>query len=283
MSRFARLVIQFRWPILVAWVIGAAALVVTAPFGPAFSEHGNTNPLPSSAPELRAEALLQQHFFNQPQQPQSTTFSDYVILVNAHGLSADDRTAAARIMLALRLGISSDALVQVGFPPTPSHDGQALLLPLTWDGRSAGSGQSGHRQAADIISGVQLPAGTTAGYASGSVANDEINRGIDERLPLSLALAVGAVILVLAFIFRSVLGVLAPLLSIGLGSAAGMATLTTPPSMRSGTGSRCCEASSMERPAWRTSKRRPQAGQARITASRRAPSSEPEQPGQTSR
>ena len=225
MSRFARLVIQFRWPILAAWVIGAAALVVTAPFGPAFSEHGNTNPLPSSAPELRAEALLQQHFFNQPQQPQSTTFSDYVILVNAHGLSADDRTAAARIMLALRLGISSDALVQVGFPPTPSHDGQALLLPLTWDGRSAGSGQSGHRQAADIISGVQLPAGTTAGYASGSVANDEINRGIDERLPLSLALAVGAVILVLAFIFRSVLGVLAPLLSIGLGSAAGMATL----------------------------------------------------------
>jgi putative drug exporter of the RND superfamily len=57
------------------------------------------------------------------------------------------------------------------------------------------------------------------------VANDDINRGIDERLPLSLALAVIAVIVVLAVIFRSVLGVIAPLLSIGLGSAAGMATL----------------------------------------------------------
>src|SRR5205807_9045334 len=97
MSRFARLVIQFRWPILAAWVIGAGALVVTAPFGPAFSEHGNTNPLPSSAPELRPEALLQQHFFNQPQPPQSTTFSDYVIVINPHVLSPDDMSAAARI------------------------------------------------------------------------------------------------------------------------------------------------------------------------------------------
>jgi len=94
-----------------------------------------------------------------------------------------------------------------------------------WDGAVAGSGQDGHRHAADIVNGVHLPSGATIGYASGSVANDDINRGIDERLPLSLALAVAAVILVLAAIFRSVLGVLAPLVSIGLGSATGMAVI----------------------------------------------------------
>lgn len=222
MTRFAHLVIRFRWPILVGWLVAVAALLFTAPFGPAFSEHGNTNPLPSSAPELRAEDLLSRHFARA--QPQSSTFTDYVILVQPHGIQAADRAATARIASALQSGIPSDALVTVG-SPVPSQDGQALMVPLTWDDTAASSGQSGHRQAATILAGVPLRAGATVGFASGVVANDEINRGIDERLPVSLALAVAAVILVLAFVFRSVLGVLAPLLSIGLGSAAGMATL----------------------------------------------------------
>jgi RND superfamily putative drug exporter len=222
MESFARLVIRFRWPILATWLILVAALVVTAPFGAAFSEHGNTNPLPSSAPSLRAQDLLAKHF--RSTQPQSATFNDYVIVVDPHGIRPADEAAAARIGSGLRTGLPSSVLVDVG-SPVRSQDRQALMSVLTWDGSAAGSGQDGHQRAARIIGGVHLPAGTTAGYASGSVANDDINRGIDERLPLSLALAVIAVIVVLAVIFRSVLGVIAPLLSIGLGSAAGMATL----------------------------------------------------------
>jgi hypothetical protein len=75
-------------------MMGAAALLVTAPFGEAFSEHSNTTPLPSSAPNLRAQELLRQHFFNQPQPQQSTTFSDYAILVDPQRLNAADQAAA---------------------------------------------------------------------------------------------------------------------------------------------------------------------------------------------
>lgn len=222
MEAFARLVIRFRWPILAIWLIVVAVLVVTAPFGPAFSEHGNTNPLPSSAPSLQAQQLLAKHF--RANQPQAATFTDYVILVDPHGIRSDDEAAAVQIGSDLRGGLSSTGLVDIG-PQLHSQDGKALMLVLTWDGTVAGSGQDGHRQAAAIIERVHLPAGATAGYASGSVANDDINRGIDERLPISLALAVVAVILVLAVIFRSVLGVIAPVLSIGIGSAAGMAII----------------------------------------------------------
>lgn len=222
MESFARLVIRFRWPILATWLIVVAVLVATAPFGPAFSEHGNTNPLPSSAPSQRAQQLLASHY--RVAQPQSATFNDYVIVVDPRGVRSDDEAAAGQIGSSLRAGVPSSALVGIGSPAL-SQDGKALMVVLTWDGSAAGSGQDGHRQAAGIVAGVHLPAGATSGYASGSVANDDINRGIDERLPFSLALAVVAVIVVLAVIFRSVLGVIAPLLSIGLGSAAGMATL----------------------------------------------------------
>lgn len=222
MTGFARFVIRLRWPILIGWVIAAAALVFTAPFGPAFSEHGNTNPLPASASSERAAALLDQHF--QSPRPQGTTFTDYMLLVNPQGIQSADQSAVTDLTSALQSGIPSNVLVKVG-PPVPSRDGQALMLPLTWDGAVAGSGEDGHRHAASIVEGVRLPAGTTVGYTSGTVANDDINRGIDERLPFSLALATAAVILVLVAIFRSVLGVLAPLLSIGLGTAAGMATI----------------------------------------------------------
>lgn len=222
MTSFARYVIRFRWLILAAWLVAAAALLVTAPFGLAFGEHGNTNPLPASAPSIRAEDLLVQHF--RTATSQSNTFSDYVILVDPRGIQAADQSAGTEVTAGLQSGIPSNVLVKVG-PPVPSRDGQALMLPLVWDGAVAGSGQDGHRHAADIINRVHLPSGATIGYASGSVANDDINRGIDERLPLSLALAVAAVILVLAAIFRSVLGVLAPLVSIGLGSATGMAVI----------------------------------------------------------
>jgi putative drug exporter of the RND superfamily len=222
MTRFARSVIRFRWPILVAWMIGSAALLLTAPFGRAFTEHSNTEPLPSSAPTMRAQDLIANHFTATGST--STTFTDYVILVDAHGIKPPDQAAATAIITALQSGISSTTLVKVG-PTVPSQDGQALMIPLTWDGAAPGSGQDGHRHGADVIRGIPLPASTTVGYASGTVANDDINRGIDERLPFSLALAVLAVILVLVFIFRSVLGVFAPLLSIGLGTAAGMATL----------------------------------------------------------
>jgi putative drug exporter of the RND superfamily len=222
MEAFARLVIRFRWPILATWVIVVTVLILTAPFDAAFSEHGNTNPLPPSAPSLQAQQLLAKHF--RATQPQSATFTDYVIVVDPHGINAGDDAAAARIGSDLRGGLSSRGLVDIG-PPLRSQDGKARMLVLTWDGTVAGSGQDGHRQAAGFIERVHLPAGATVGYASGSVANDDINRGIDERLPISLALAVVAVIAVLGVIFRSVLGVVAPLLSIGLGSAAGMATL----------------------------------------------------------
>ncbi len=222
MESFTRLVIRFRWPILATWLIVVAVLVATAPFGAAFSEHGNTNPLPSTAPSLRAQELLARHY--RVAQPQSATFNDYVIVVDPRGIRSDDEAAAGQIGSSLRAGLPSSVLVDIG-SPGHSQDGKALMLVLTWDGSVAGSGQDGHHQAAGIIEGVHLPAGVTSGYASGSVANDDINRGIDERLPFSLALAVVAVIVVLAVIFRSVLGVIAPLLSIGLGSAAGMATL----------------------------------------------------------
>ena len=212
MEAFARLVIRFRWQILAIWLIVVAVLVVTAPFGPAFSEHGNTNPLPSSAPSLQAQQLLAKHF--RATQPQAATFTDYVILVDPHGIRSDDEAAAVQIGSDLRGGLSSTGLVDIG-SPLHSQDGKALMLVLTWDGTVAGSGQDGHRQAAAIIERVHLPAGATAGYASGSVANDDINRGIDERLPISLALAVVAVILVLAVIFRSVLGVIAPFFRAG--------------------------------------------------------------------
>lgn len=222
MTCFARSVIRFRWPILAGWLIAAAALLFTAPFGPAFRDHSNTNPLPSSAPSLRAGDLIHKHFTATT--TQSSTFTDFVILVDPRGIQSADESATASLISALQSAIPSSALVKVG-PPIPSQDHQALMIPLMWDGAAPGSGQDGHRQAARIISHAGLPAEATIGYTSGTVANDDINRGIDERLPFSLGLAVAAVIVVLVVIFRSVLGVFAPLLSIGLGSAVGMAVL----------------------------------------------------------
>ena len=221
MESFARLVIRFRWPILAAWLVGVAVLVASAPFGQAFSEHGNTNPLPASAPSLRAQDLLAAHF--KSTQPQSALFSDYVIVVDPHGIRPDDE-AVVQIASSLRTGLASYGLWSISLP-LGSLDRKALMLVVTWDGKVAGSGQEGHRQAARIIAAIHLHPGVTAGYASGSIANDDINQGIDERLPLSLALAVTAATVVLAVIFRSILGVIAPLLSIGLGSAAGMAAI----------------------------------------------------------
>jgi uncharacterized membrane protein YdfJ with MMPL/SSD domain len=219
---FAHWIIRLRWPVLAVWVIAAAVLLVTAPFGAAFSEHSNTNPLPSSAPSQRAADLIQKHFT--AASTSSTTFTNYVVMVDPRGIQASDQSAAASLISALHSRISSSALPQVG-PAIPSRDGQALMIPLTWNGSDLGSGSDGQRLAADVIRSSHLPAGTTIGDTSNTIANDDINRGIDERLPFSLALAIGAVILVLVVIFRSILGVIAPLLSIGLGSAAGMAVV----------------------------------------------------------
>ena len=223
MTRLALAIIRFRWLILAAWVIGAAVLLVTAPFGEAFTDRGNSNPLPASAPSQRAQELISRHFASQPSQ-QTATFTDYAILVDPHGVHDADRSAVASLASALRSAFGTDTLVTVG-QPVPSQDGQALMVVLTWNSNSPDAFRPAHPQAARIIQGIHPPAGATLGYASTVVANDEINQGIDERLPVSLGLAVVAVILVLVFIFRSVLGVIAPLLSIGLGTAAGIATV----------------------------------------------------------
>src|SRR5207245_11783090 len=148
---------------------------------------GNPSRTPWGATGRQVQQRLAKPF--RATQPQAATVNDYVILVDPHGIRSDDEAAAVQIGSDLGGGLSSTGLVDVG-SPLHSQDGKALMLVLTWDGTVAGSGQDGHRQAAAIIERVHLPAGATAGYASGSVANDDINRGIDERLPISLALAV---------------------------------------------------------------------------------------------
>src|SRR5437660_412563 len=164
MEAFARLVIRFRWPILAIWLIVVAVLVVTAPFGPAFSEHGNTNPLPSSAPSLQAQQLLAKHF--RATQPQAATFTDYVILVDPHGI----RSVLGVIAPLLSIGIGSAAGMAI-----IAHAGvHTPLLTASFTPQ--------------LVPVVTLGAGTNYSLFLMSRYREELERGIPHRDALVIAL-----------------------------------------------------------------------------------------------
>ncbi len=247
LERWGRLVA--RWPlvVVVAWIV----LVVAAwRFGPSLDSVAATQhiqSLPSSAPSMRAAQLYATKFVaGQQSQNQET---DILVLADPQGISDADLALAQRIEAWLTApGTRPAHLLRVagpgadpsgGAPATAfeSPDHQALRLLLTWDTANSATLQPSIDAVVSHLSTQDTLPGGALGLTGSAPIDRDLNASVfggassagngATRAPGSAGTLIGLLIIlvVLGFVYRSPLAVLAPLVSIGLALALAIPTI----------------------------------------------------------
>jgi putative drug exporter of the RND superfamily len=189
MRRFAELVAGHPWPVVLAWVVGLAAITL---WGPAFgaAPHSSLG-LPAGTETARANALERAHFGGGS--PAATVV-------------AEDPAGAG----ALRAWLADAPDVAGVGPVQPSADGRAAIIPVTFarqDGLDAAIGTIEAHLAA-----------SHAAMTGDSVVSHDFNAAAlgtsSGTSPLRI-ITLLIVVVVLALVYRAPLAVVVPLLCVG--------------------------------------------------------------------
>ncbi|MCB0948289.1 MAG: RND family transporter [Mycobacterium sp.] len=240
MRRLADLVV--RWPLVVigVWIAMAIALPLTFPSLGQMAEKHPLVILPSDAPSSVTATKMAEAF--------EETGSDNLLVVafiNETGLTPADESAYRKLVDALRDDVINVVSVQ-DFVSTPqlrqfltSEDKTTWVLPVSLAGElGTPRAYESFNRVADLIkhnvSTVDSPSdGPLTVYITGPAATvaDLTVAGQQDRLPIEIAIAV-LVLLVLLVVYRSVVTMLLPLVTIGSSlliaqaAAAGYSQLT---------------------------------------------------------
>ncbi|MCH9701708.1 MAG: MMPL family transporter [Actinomycetia bacterium] len=224
MRRLADLVV--RWPLAVIGFWLAMAITLPLVF-PTLGEMAEKHPLvilPSDAPSSVAATKMAEAF--------EETGSDNLLIVafiNEAGLTRDDETAYRKLVDALRDDVINVVSVQ-DFVSTPqlrqfltSEDKTTWVLPVSLEGElGTPRAHESFNRVADVVKhnvttydGVAPGDGLTV-YLTGPAATvaDLTVAGQSDRLPIEIAIAV-LVLLVLLVVYRSIVTMLLPLVTIG--------------------------------------------------------------------
>jgi putative drug exporter of the RND superfamily len=218
MQRLANLVVRWPWLVIGIWVAIAVALPLTFP---SLGEMAQKHPLailPAAAPSNVTARKMTEAFHESGSEDLLL-----VVLTDDKGLGPGDEAAYRKLVDALRHD-SRDVVMLQDFISTPplrsivtSKDNKAWVLPVGVAGE-LGTPQSyaAFNQISDIVkhtvAGTSLTANITGPAAT---VADLTVAGNRDRMPIELAIAV-LVLIVLLVVYRSVVTMLLPLLTIGI-------------------------------------------------------------------
>ena len=218
MQRLAAFVVRWPWVVIGLWVAVAVALPLTFP---SLNEMAQKHPLailPNDAPSSVTARKMTEAFHESGSEDLLL-----VVLTDDKGLGRDDEAVYGKLVDALRQDTRNVVMLQdfITTPPlrsvVTSKDDKAWVLPVGVAGE-LGTPRSyiAFNQISDVVNhavaGTSLRANITGPAAT---VADLTVAGEKDRLPIELAIGV-LVLLVLLVVYRSVVTMLLPLISIGL-------------------------------------------------------------------
>jgi len=218
MRRLADFVVRWPWVVIGLWVAIAVALPLTFPSLDEMSQKHPLAILPSDAPSSVTARKMTEAFHESGSEDLLL-----VVLTDDKGLGPADEAAYRKLVDALRHD-TRDVLMLQDFVSTPplrsvltSKDHKAWVLPVGVAGElGTPRSYAAFNQIGDIVkhtvAGTPLTANLTGPAAT---VADLTVAGARDRLPIELAIAV-LVLIVLLVIYRSVVTMLLPLLTIGM-------------------------------------------------------------------
>ena len=218
MRRLADFVVRWPWVVIGLWVAIAVALPLTFPSLNEMSQKHPLAILPSDAPSSVTARKMTEAFHESGSEDLLL-----VVLTDDKGLGPADEAAYRKLVDALRHD-TRDVLMLQDFVSTPplrsvvtSKDHKAWVLPVGVAGElGTPRSYAAFNQIGDIVkhavAGTPLTANITGPAAT---VADLTVAGSRDRLPIELAIAV-LVLIVLLVIYRSVVTMLLPLLTIGI-------------------------------------------------------------------
>ncbi|MGV0577681.1 RND family transporter [Mycolicibacterium elephantis] len=217
MRRLADIVVRWPWAVIGLWMAMAVALPLTFP---SLGEMSQKNPLailPSDAPSSVTAAKMAEAF----REPASDNLL-VVAFINETGLTPADEAVYRDVVDAVRDDITDVVSVQ-DFISTPqmrpfmtSEDKTTWVLPISLEGElGTPRGFESFNRVAEIVR-HEIPDGPLAVHLTGPAATvaDLTVAGEQDRLPIEIAIAV-LVLAVLLLVYRNVVTMLLPLVTIG--------------------------------------------------------------------
>lgn len=217
MRRLAHIVVRWPWAVIGLWMAMAVALPLTFP---SLGEMAQKNPLailPSDAPSSVTAAKMAEAF----REPASDNLL-VVAFINETGLTPADEAVYRDVVDAVRDDITDVVSVQ-DFISTPqmrpfmtSEDKTTWVLPISLEGElGTPRGFESFNRVAEIVR-HEIPDGPLAVHLTGPAATvaDLTVAGEQDRLPIEIAIAV-LVLAVLLLVYRNVVTMLLPLVTIG--------------------------------------------------------------------
>ncbi len=215
-----------RWPLLIIalWII---LVMVAWKFGPSIGAvaamQNNPPSLPASAPSVQANHIYTTRFAVGQATAQKET--DVLVLTNPQGISAQDIALTEQIETWLMAPETHPAhLLEVSGPgpqtpagPFESSDHQALRLILTWDTTNGSVPDASLRTIDSYLAQQHLPSGGTLGLTGNAPINYDFNASVFSGSGgVGSLLGVLIILVVLGFVYRSLLAVLVPLVTVGM-------------------------------------------------------------------
>lgn len=218
MRRLAALVVRWPWAVIGLWVAIAVTLPLTLPSLNEMAEKHPLAILPSDAPSSVTARKMTEAFHESGSEDLLL-----VVLTDDKGLGRDDEAVYRKLVDALRKDTNNVVMLQdfINLPPlrpiVTSKDDKAWVLPVGVAGE-LGTPRSyeAFNQIGDVVrhavAGTSLRANITGPAAT---VADLTVAGQKDRLPIELAIGV-LVLIVLLVVYRSVITMLLPLMTIGL-------------------------------------------------------------------
>lgn len=222
MRRLADFVVRWPWAVIGLWVAIAVALPLTFPSLGEMSQKHPLAILPSDAPSSVTARKMTEAFHESGSEDLLL-----VVLTNEQGLGPADEAAYHKLVDALRQDTRDVVMLQdfISTPPlrsvVTSKDNKAWVLPVGVAGElGTPRSYAAFNRIGDVVTRTleQAPAGAhLTAQLTGPAATvaDLTVAGDRDRMPIELAIAV-LVLLVLLVIYRSLVTMLLPLLTIGM-------------------------------------------------------------------
>ncbi|WP_193044880.1 MMPL/RND family transporter [Mycolicibacterium baixiangningiae] len=219
MRRLADFVVRWPWAVIGLWIAMAIALPLTLPSLGEMAERHPLVILPSDAPSSVTAGKMAEAF-----QESGNDDLLLVALINENGLTPADEAAYRKLVDALRDDVTDVVSVQ-DFVSTPqlrpfltSEDKTTWVLPVSLEGElGTPRAFDSFNRVSDVVERtVPNGDGPLTVYLTGPAATvaDLTVAGEQDRLPIEIAIAV-LVLAVLLVVYRSVVTMLLPLMTIG--------------------------------------------------------------------
>ncbi|SPM31686.1 RND family transporter [Mycobacterium terramassiliense] len=218
MRRLADFVVRWPWIVIGTWVAIAVALSLTLP---SLGEMAQKHPLallPSDAPSSVTTRKMTEAFHESGSEDLLL-----VVLTNDKGLGPDDEAVYRKLVNALRQDTRDVAMVQdfVTTPPlrqvVTSADHKAWVLPVGVAGElGTPRSYAAFNRISDLVKRTVARTPLTANVTGPAATVADLTvAGDRDRLPIELAIGV-LVLIVLLVVYRSLVTMLLPLMTIGL-------------------------------------------------------------------